>query len=735
MPYLGNDLYVAQPSYRNIDDISGSFNGSTTSFPLTVSGSAPVPFPINSNQCLISVAGVVQRPDDTGSEGFRISGANIIFSSAPGTGVDFFGVILAGADYVNVGVNFPSGSAVAPSITFDSDLDTGIYNSSANQVSIATAGIERLRIDSAGQIESVSLGSAASPSFSFTTDSNTGIYSPGTDQVAVATNGTRRLIILSDGKVGLGAASVLQQGSGVDGGSAAGILELYNGGTGNTTLENTGAFPILFKTNGSERLRITSAGLVGVGTSSPGSLLHAAGKIRFGSNASYYGEIDHDASSTGSNIYDHSDSGGHIFRNGGTERLRITSAGLVGIGTSSPGAKIHSVETSAAEGLRVDGASGGFSFIVEGGTARVTRSRQGTIGNSYVGNTPPTDGLIVQGSVGIGTTSPSSKLSIATAANSPALDITDASTSDFIITPGVSSGVCRVGPVTGAMALYTGNSERARIDSSGRLLVGTSSGSDNNALLKVQGNVGGSTGTGWIDVRRGLTTPGANSQLGLLSFSDASGNHYAFIEGFTDATTGTNDYPGRLVFSVTADGASSPTERMRIESTGRTGTYASASDGFQVSSNAAAGTTYANFVGRHDAVATFGGTISLQIWNNGNVQNTNNSYTAISDIKLKENVVDANSQWSDIKALQVRNYNLKEGQIHRQIGLIAQEVEPISPGLVYESPDRDENGNDLGTVTKSVNYSVLYMKAVKALQEAMERIETLEARLTVAGIE
>jgi hypothetical protein len=84
----------------------------------------------------------------------------------------------------------------------------------------------------------------------------------------------------------------------------------------------------------------------------------------------------------------------------------------------------------------------------------------------------------------------------------------------------------------------------------------------------------------------------------------------------------------------------------------------------------------------------------------------------------------------DIKGLQVRNYNLKEGQTHRQIGLIAQEVEPISPGLVYESPDRDEEGNDLGTVTKSVNYSVLYMKAVKALQEAMERIETLEAAVT-----
>ena len=58
------------------------------------------------------------------------------------------------------------------------------------------------------------------------------------------------------------------------------------------------------------------------------------------------------------------------------------------------------------------------------------------------------------------------------------------------------------------------------------------------------------------------------------------------------------------------------------------------------------------------------------------------------------------------------------------------EAELVSPGLVSEFSDRDADGNDLGTVTKSVNYSGLYMKAVKALQEAMERIETLEASNT-----
>jgi len=120
----------------------------------------------------------------------------------------------------------------------------------------------------------------------------------------------------------------------------------------------------------------------------------------------------------------------------------------------------------------------------------------------------------------------------------------------------------------------------------------------------------------------------------------------------------------------------------------------------------------------------------LRAFTNGNIQNTNNSYGSLSDSKLKENIVDANSQWNDIKDIRVRNYNFIEGETHTQLGVIAQEVETVSPGLVYETPDTDDDGNDLGTVTKSVNYSVLYMKAVKALQEAQTRIETLETQNT-----
>lgn len=175
---------------------------------------------------------------------------------------------------------------------------------------------------------------------------------------------------------------------------------------------------------------------------------------------------------------------------------------------------------------------------------------------------------------------------------------------------------------------------------------------------------------------------------------------------------------------VISDGDGNP--RMYIDSNGAN-TLMSYSSNLTARNSNSAGTSNAFLTGIYSSTnVVSGGTVSLRLWTNGNIQNTNNSYTALSDQKLKENIVDANPQWDDIKALRVCNYNMIEGQTHRQIGLIAQEVETVSPGLVYETPDKDDDGNDLGTVTKSVNYSVLYMKAVKALQEAMERIETLE---------
>jgi hypothetical protein len=112
----------------------------------------------------------------------------------------------------------------------------------------------------------------------------------------------------------------------------------------------------------------------------------------------------------------------------------------------------------------------------------------------------------------------------------------------------------------------------------------------------------------------------------------------------------------------------------------------------------------------------------------GTFGSATNTYGSTSDLKLKQDIVDAGSQWNDVKSLKFKKYRYKSnpnGQL--QLGVIAQDLEESSPGLVYETRDEDTEGNDLGTVTKNVKYSILYLKAVAALQEAIDRIEKLEA--------
>ncbi len=113
----------------------------------------------------------------------------------------------------------------------------------------------------------------------------------------------------------------------------------------------------------------------------------------------------------------------------------------------------------------------------------------------------------------------------------------------------------------------------------------------------------------------------------------------------------------------------------------------------------------------------FGASLRFVVYSNGNVQNQNNSYGAISDIKLKENITDASPKLNELLKVKIRNYNLI-GNEKKQLGVIAQELEEIFPSMIDESEDfelveiTDEEGNintekqSLGTTTKSVKYSL-----------------------------
>ena len=184
MPYIGNDIRANQ-DYKTIDDISGSFNGSTTSLALQVGGSAPVPFPKYETQLIISVGGVVQEP----GTGFTLSGTNIVFGSAPASGEAFFGVILAGADYLNAGGTFPDGTVSVPSITFSSDTDTGIFKSGNGLISIASNGTKVATFPTGQGSANQVLATDGGGVLSFVDQSGGGAVGGGSDKVIIE-NGT-----------------------------------------------------------------------------------------------------------------------------------------------------------------------------------------------------------------------------------------------------------------------------------------------------------------------------------------------------------------------------------------------------------------------------------------------------------------------------------------------------------------------------------------------------------------
>jgi hypothetical protein len=647
-------------------------------------------------------------------------------------------------------------------------------------------------------------GSASAPAISFTGDPNTGIYSPGADQVAISTGGSGRLFVDASGRVLVGTPSAR---SNIDGGNSPQVQiegAGYPAATFSITRDSadTGA-PIFYFAK-------TRSGSVGGNTvvQSSDTLGQFIWTGSDGTNTIKAAEIKAEVDGTpGAN-----DMPGRIVlsttadgASSPTERLRITSAGLVGIGTSSP--------SSTAGGLDIS--SGGIGLVVGADGSTVTRTNSTDkifrIGSYHYTNaeepvciafgqnlssdnelnfgggsaalnaatyirfftaannttTTGTERVRIDnaGRVGIGTTSPAGILDIdvtgdqlvrfqTTAAMKTRLVTGNSDVSAIEFSDNAAYRAKIQAETSDAISFYTGGitTEAARLDSSGRLLVGTSSSSNLYAIgganfapkVQIQGTdpielgVQRTDGPPYVHIANGQSGLASGNDVGFISFNGKDSNNLlvqaAQISAAVDGTPGANDMPGRLVFSTTADGASSPTERMRIGQNGGVAVRSTGNYPFVSNSSSAPGTTATLFAGNcnaSDLVGT-GATTVFIVYNNGNVQNTNNSYAGISDIKLKENIVDASSQWDDLKALQVRKYNFKEEtkqETHTQIGLIAQEVELVSPGLVSESPDRDEDGNDLGTVTKSVNYSVLYMKAVKALQEAMERIEQLEAEM------
>jgi hypothetical protein len=273
---------------------------------------------------------------------------------------------------------------------------------------------------------------------------------------------------------------------------------------------------------------------------------------------------------------------------GGTGRLFVDSAGLLGLGTSAPSSKLTvsdgAVTAGVVNGTYGDVLIGNYSSTFGPYFKLSTNNTDATNGGLSIFTA--TSGSLTEkvcvneaGRVGIGTTTPDSTLHVLAGAvaglrvgfNGTSVNYYDADTQIFRNIAGT---------------------ERLRIDSSGRLLVGTSTSRSNffntsgiDHLLQLETSNfyaqsfvsnGGTTAAGAAILtlaRSRGTTAGSytvvssGDSLGRLSFQGADGTDFvgaAEISAEVDGTPGANDMPGRLVFSVTADGAASPTEALRI---------------------------------------------------------------------------------------------------------------------------------------------------------------------------
>ena len=482
-----------------------------------------------------------------------------------------------------------------------------------------------------------------------------------------------------------------------------------------------------------------------------------------GSNLSYMSFATRDASGLG-------------------ERMRIDSSGNVGIGDTSPNAKLDvrsQINVTNANGYSLQAVTGtryGYSSTYK--VVLLGGSGTSTYDNIAIGYDPSVNSsgaftgtgsellfrngikfttpnstdtgfninhlVLKDGNVGIGTSSPSSKLHVN--GNFTSTGIDDNATSTAItINSNEYVGINTTSPARflhitgndGASGTTSGNSDtQIFIDNNG----------GNGAIIEFGAS---NTGAGSI-----LFSDEDASNRGKVQYFHSS-NSMVFSTNASEAMR-INSSGTLLVGTTSLPRINSATAGFDADTTGGTNSTTLADqeatvtiDGYIGGSNTNGDTSILCLTGNSGAASRpgnlirgYGGNnavnLNFEVQHDGDVLNANNSYGSISDERVKQNIIDAPSSWNDIKNIRVRKYKLNSdierysnnpvlGEAPYHIGVISQEIETVSPGLIKQ--DKLEDGTPDENSMKHVKYSVLYMKAVKALQEAMERIETLEAKV------
>jgi hypothetical protein len=593
------------------------------------------------------------------------------------TGVSGLGTGVATALAVNVG---SAGAPVVNGGVLGTPSSGTLTNATGLPISTGVSGLGT----GVATALAVNVGSAGAPVI------NGGAL--GTPSSGTVTNLTGTASININGTVGAttpttGAFTTVAASSDVtlSGGTANGVTYL----NGSKVLTSGSALTF----NGTSLgIGSSSYGDAGSITASIGVAGTTAGGLQLWASSAQEHYIQWGDSTTGSATYAGAISYSHAsdfmrFWVNSSEQMRLTSTGL-GIGTSSPSYKLD--------------VSGQGRFL------------SNTQDQLTVGTTSTGSGASLTLTAGNGTTS--SKYAYMNFINSQS-----------------STKTWRVGTYgEDNFVIVDGSAERIKLDSSGNLGLGVTPSawySPSTWRAMQIGNAGIFAGLTNSDVRYT-----ANSYLDSAGTYRYINNGYAT---FYNQANGAHNW--NTAASGTAGNAISFSQAMTLDASGNllVGTTSAISAG-KVS---ILGTTSTNTLCLQDGGSSnyniraldSGGTVTFNVLYNGNVTNTNNSYGAISDVKLKENIVDASPKLADLMQVKVRNYNLI-GDTTKQLGVVAQELETVFPAMIDETPDQDAEGNNIGTTTKSVKYSVFVPMLIKAIQEQQAIIESLKARLDAANL-
>jgi hypothetical protein len=404
-----------------------------------------------------------------------------------------------------------------------------------------------------------------------------------------------------------------------------------------------------------------------------------------------------------------------IFRgDGAQERVRIDGSGRLGLGTSSVSAKLHITSSSGGDdsGLRITRSDAGGGDWRIWSTADVNGEGGGKL---IIGNASNRVTIDDQGRLGIGTTAVNTwKFHVATADQYVATLYQSGGSSHgnkdatVAFTDGTYYNNANDWAHTHRWNVNGGGTEAARIDSSGRLLVGTSSTSgDTRAIFQ------GSSLNNWAVVRMCANTT-SPADLGYLVFGDSNHVNAAWINAAKDGGTWTSgsSHPTRLVFSTCPDGASSPTERMRILSNGNT-LIGTTTDSAGVRLTVSGGIIKCqNIYDNTTAVAA-----------NVNIDSNGNLARSTSSLKYKKNVENAKHGLAELLQLRPVTYQSKNQNDGNQLygGLIAEEVDAVGlPEFVQYAED--------GT-PDALAYGNMVSLCIKAIQEQQTMIAQLQTEV------